>query len=225
VSAAVPGPGLLLVLSAPSGAGKTTLAHRLKARQPDACFSISATTRAPRGQERDGVDYHFVARARFDDLVARGALAEWAEVHGNRYGTLKSTVEEALAAGRIALFDIDVQGGEQIQALWPRQSVTVLVLPPSMAELERRLRGRGTESDEQVARRLAVAREEIGRGARHYRYLLVNDVLEQAEAALAAIVAHERALRGGRADPEAQAVADRHRRERIDLTPWLGKAG
>jgi len=99
------------------------------------------------------------------------------------------------------------------------------VLPPSMAELERRLRGRGTESDEQVTRRLAVAREEIGRGARHYRYLLVNDVLEQAEAALAAIVAHERALLGGQADPEAQAVADRHRRERIDLTPWLGKAG
>jgi len=216
----VAAPGLLLVLSAPSGAGKTTLARRLMAREPDARFSISATTRAPRGQERDGVDYHFVSRARFEGMVAAGELAEWAEVHGNRYGTLKSTVEQALAAGRIALFDIDVQGGERIQACWPRQAVTVLVLPPSMAELERRLRGRGTDSDEQVARRLAVARAEIARGARSYRYLLVNDVLERAEADLGAIVAHERARLAGDADPAAAAVADRHRREAVDLSPW-----
>jgi guanylate kinase len=217
----VAGPGLLLVLSAPSGAGKTTLAHRLMAREPDAHFSISATTRAPRGQERDGVDYRFVSRARFDAMVAAGELAEWAEVHGNRYGTPKATVEEALAAGRIALFDIDVQGGEQLQALWPRQAVTVLVLPPSMAELERRLRGRGTESDEQVARRLAVARAEIARGARSYRYLLVNDVLDRAAEALGAIVACERARLAGGADPAAAAVADRHRSGAIDLSPWL----
>src|SRR5512140_3601676 len=108
------GPGLLLVLSAPSGAGKTTLAHRFRAEHPDAVFSISATTRPPRGAERDGVDYHFVAPARFAELVAAGAFAEWAEVHGHRYGTLRATVEEALGAGRIALFDIDVQGGEQL---------------------------------------------------------------------------------------------------------------
>src|SRR5512138_3320486 len=98
------GPGLLLVLSAPSGAGKTTLAHRFRAAHPDAAFSISVTTRAPRGAERDGVDYHFVAPERFAELVARGAFAEWAEVHGHRYGTLRETVEEALRAGRIAIF-------------------------------------------------------------------------------------------------------------------------
>src|SRR5512146_375799 len=128
-------PGLLLVLSAPSGAGKTTLAHRFRAAHPDAVFSVSATTRAPRGAERDGVDYHFVSPERFGELVARGAFAEWAEVHGQRYGTLRETVEEALARGRIALFDIDVQGGSQIQAAWPREAASVLVLPPTVAEL------------------------------------------------------------------------------------------
>ena len=122
------GPGLLLVLSAPSGAGKTTLAHRFRAEHPDAVFSISATTRAPRGAERDGVDYHFVAPARFAELVAQGAFAEWAEVHGQRYGTLRATVDGALRAGRVALFDIDVQGGEQIEASWPRDTAIVLVL-------------------------------------------------------------------------------------------------
>ena len=104
-------PGLLLVLSAPSGAGKTTLARAFQARHPEAVFSISATTRAPRGAERDGVDYHFVSPERFAELVGQGAFAEWADVHGRRYGTLRSTVEDALAARRIAIFDIDVQGG------------------------------------------------------------------------------------------------------------------
>src|SRR5512142_2166408 len=136
------GPGLLLVLSAPSGAGKTTLAHRFRAAHPDAVFSVSATTRAPRGAERDGVDYHFVTRARFAELVEAGAFAEWAEVHGNRYGTLKSTVDEALRAGRIALFDIDVQGGAQVQAHWPAETASVFIVPPSPEELERRLRAR-----------------------------------------------------------------------------------
>src|SRR5689334_7882839 len=117
-------PGLLLVLSAPSGAGKTTLAHRFRAAHPDAVFSVSATTRPPRGAERDGVDYHFVTPARFADLVEVGAFAEWAEVHGQRYGTLRATVEEALRAGRIALFDIDVQGGEQLHRAFPRDAVT-----------------------------------------------------------------------------------------------------
>src|SRR6516164_8560369 len=116
-------PGLLLVLSAPSGAGKTTLARRLVASRDDAQFSISATTRAPRGAERDGVDYWFVSPERFAALVNQGAFAEWAEVHGKRYGTLRSTVEEALAAGRIAVFDIDVQGGAQVKARWPEQAV------------------------------------------------------------------------------------------------------
>src|SRR5512139_1821068 len=210
-------PGLLLVLSAPSGAGKTTLAHRFRAAHPDAVFSVSATTRAPRGDERDGVDYHFVTPERFTELVGAGAFAEWAEVHGKRYGTLRHTVDAALAAGRIALFDIDVQGGAQIGAAWPDAEATVLVLPPDEAELERRLRGRSTDSDEVIRRRLAAAREEIVRGLDTYEFLVVNDELEDALAKLDAIAAHVRARRAGRRDPAAAEVEERCLRERADL--------
>jgi guanylate kinase len=218
----VAGPGLLVVLSAPSGAGKTTLARGLLAREPEARFSVSATTRPPRGGERDGLDYHFVSGSRFDELVRQGALAEWAEVHGHRYGTPRRAVEEALARGQVAVFDIDVQGGEQIRAGWPGQTVTVLVLPPSLEELERRLRRRSTDDRDAIARRLEAARGEIARGGAGYDYVLVNDRLEEAEAALAAVVAFERAARAGRADPAAAAVAEGLRRGRLDLTPWLG---
>ena len=213
-------PGLLLVLSAPSGAGKTTLARMFLARSPDARFSVSATTRPPRGAERDGVDYHFVTPERFDALVAEGAFAEWADVHGKRYGTLRASVEEALAQGRVAVFDIDVQGGAQIAAAWPGQTVSVFVLPPSMEELERRLRTRSTDSDEQIARRLAAARAEIERGASSYGYVLVNDHLEPALARLQAVVASARARLAGRADP-ADGVAEGLRAGRLDLGPWL----
>ncbi len=214
-------PGLLLVLSAPSGAGKTTLAHRFVAECGDAAFSISATTRAPRGAERDGVDYHFVAPERFAALVAEGAFAEWAEVHGNRYGTLRSTVEEALRAGRVAVFDIDVQGGAQVKARWPREAVAVLILPPSPEELERRLRARSTDADAEIVRRLAAARSEIERGVRHSDYLIVNDDLEDALRQLEAIVAHERALLAGSRDGAAAAIAEKLRRGRVDVTRWL----
>ena len=213
-------PGLLLVLSAPSGAGKTTLAHRLRAEHPDAVFSVSATTRAPRGAEREGVDYHFVSRARFDELVAQGAFAEWADVHGHRYGTLRATVDEALRAGRIALFDIDVQGGEQLRRAYPRDAVTVLVLPPTLDELARRLRGRSTDSDEVIARRLAAARAEVARGLASYEYVVVNEELEVALAALQAIAAHERARRAGRTDAAAAAIAARCLRAVADLRAW-----
>jgi len=219
----MPAPGLLLVLSAPSGAGKTTLAHRLAAVEPDARFSVSATTRAPRGAERDGVDYHFVSRERFDELVSAGALAEWAEVHGNRYGTLATTVDEALAQGRIALFDIDVQGGVQLLGRWPGRAVTVFILPPSMAELERRLRARSTDAEPVIARRLAAAREEIARGATRYDWLVVNDDLDRALADLRAIVARERARLAGAPDPDPTRRADRLRRGARDLGPWLGQ--
>ncbi len=214
-------PGLLLVLSAPSGAGKTTLAHRFRATHPDAVFSISATTRPPRGAERDGVDYHFVTPARFAELVAQGAFAEFAEVHGHRYGTLRATVEAALAAGRIALFDIDVQGGSSLRAAWPRDAAAGFILPPSVAELERRLRGRSTDSEEAIQRRLGAARAEIARGLASYDYVVVNDALDGALERLHAIAVHERSDRGGPADPAASALARRCRKDAADLSPWL----
>jgi guanylate kinase len=215
-----PAPGLLLVLSAPSGAGKTTLARRLQAVHPDAVFSISVTTRAPRGAERDGVDYHFVTPERFAELVAAGAFAEWAQVHGKRYGTLRATVEDALRAGKIAIFDIDVQGGEQLRRAFPQEAVTVLVIPPSVAELERRLRGRSTDSDEAIAGRLAAARAEVARALASYAYVIVNDDVAGAAARLEAVVAHERARRGGRVDPAASALAASLSRASADLRGW-----
>ncbi|HET7825567.1 MAG TPA: guanylate kinase [Anaeromyxobacter sp.] len=213
-------PGLLLVLSAPSGAGKTTLAHRFRAAHPDAVFSISATTRPPRGAEEDGVDYHFVTPQRFSELVAAGAFAEWAEVHGHRYGTLRATVDEALAQGRIALFDIDVQGGARLRAAWPRQSAAVLILPPSVAELERRLRGRSTDSEEVIRRRLEAARAEVARALSTYEYVVVNDDLSRALARLDAIAVHERSRRGGKPDAAASGVAEGCRRGVVDVGAW-----
>jgi guanylate kinase len=217
-----PAPGQLLVLSAPSGAGKTTLARRFVDITPGATFSISATTRAPRGAERDGVDYHFLSPGRFREQVAAGALAEWAEVHGRSYGTLRTTVEEALRGGAITVFDIDVQGGSQILDRWPRDAVTVLVIPPSPAELERRLRGRSTESDEAIRARLAAARTEVARAALRYQYVIVNDRLEDAAALLVAISRAERARRAGGGDPESAAIAEGARVSRADLRDWTG---
>jgi guanylate kinase len=214
-------PGLLLVLSAPSGAGKTTLAHGFRARHPDAVFSVSATTRSPRGAEREGVDYHFVSPERFAELVAAGAFAEFAEVHGHRYGTLRSTVQQALSAGRVALFDIDVQGGFALRAAFPQAATAVLVLPPSQAELERRLRGRSTDSEEAIRRRLDGARAEVTRALASYDYVVVNDAVDGALAQLAAIVAHERSCRGGPADPTASAIAARCRRGAVDVGGWV----
>src|SRR5512133_1179627 len=216
-------PGLLLVLSAPSGAGKTTLAHRFRAAHPDAVFSVSATTRAPRGTEQDGVDYHVVSPERFSELVARDAFAEWAEVHGQRYGTLRDTVDAALAAGRIALFDIDVQGGAQIKAAWPEATATVLIVPPDAAELERRLRGRSTDSDEVIRKRLAAARAEIARGLATYDYVVLNDSVENALAKLDAIAAAERARRAGQRDAGAAALARSCLRGGVDLRGWAAR--
>ncbi len=214
-------PGLLLVLSAPSGAGKTTLARRFLATHDDAVFSVSATTRAPRGAERDGVDYHFVPEARFEALVSAGALAEWAEVHGQRYGTLRATVEETLAGGRIALFDIDVQGGEQLRAAFPRQVACVLVLPPDLAELERRLRGRSTDGDAAIQRRLQVAQDEVHRGLATYDYVVVNDALDAALERIDAIARVERARRGGApASAAAEVLAAACRREIAAVSGW-----
>ncbi len=220
MSSEAPAPGQLLVLSAPSGAGKTTLARRFVASTPGARFSVSATTRAPRGAERDGVDYHFLTPEAFAARVVAGELAEWAEVHGKFYGTLRGTVEEALRAGAIAVFDIDVQGGGQILDRWPREAVPVLVVPPSPAELARRLRGRSTESEEAVQGRLAAARTEVALARARYRYVVVNDEVEAAFARLQAISRAERARRGAAVDPAAGALAEACRLDRADLAAW-----
>jgi guanylate kinase len=215
-----PRPGQLLVLSAPSGAGKTTLAHRFVESESAALFSISVTTRAPRGTERDGVDYHFVSRDRFEGLVAKGELAEWAEVHGQRYGTLRATVQAALDEGRVAVFDIDVQGGAQLKAAFPAEATTVFVLPPDAPELERRLRGRSTEGEVAIARRLAAARDEVRRGLSSYDYVVVNDEIEAALAQIVAIVLARRARLGGRIDAAAEHIAASCRRGVARIGDW-----
>lgn len=171
--------GLLVIVSSPSGAGKTTLCHRLMAEFPRLKFSVSATTRKPRLNERHGVDYTFVDDATFLRMAAGGELAEWAEVHGNRYGTPRAAVLDALERGHDVLFDIDWQGGEQLKQKFAEDAVMIWVLPPSLAALEARLRHRATDSAAAIERRLATAKQEL----RHYDlydFLVVNDDLERA---------------------------------------------
>ncbi|WP_428265428.1 guanylate kinase [Haliangium sp.] len=211
--------GLLVILSSPSGAGKTSLAHRLMEEFPRLSFSISVTTRAPRGAEVDGRDYHFVDDAGFDDMVVQDALAEWAEVHGNRYGTARASVEQALAEGRDMLFDIDWQGGRALAEKWPDDVLSVFVLPPSLDILAQRLRGRGTDAPEVIERRLQQAAAEIAH-CRAYDYLLVNDDFDDAYTALRAIYLVARYGRHDRADlpyplAELAAQADLVRSERM----------
>jgi guanylate kinase len=190
---------LLLVLSSPSGAGKTTLTRMLLERCPELRFSVSHTTRAPRGGEVNGRDYHFVDRTRFVELVDQGAFLEWAEVHGNLYGTSKAEIERAQATPTCSgmIFDIDYQGARQIRAK-VEDVVAVFILPPSMHELERRLRGRASDTEEVVARRFAVAQREI----EHYAlfdYLVINDDVQRAFDELRSIAVGERAQRRRRA--------------------------
>jgi guanylate kinase len=178
--------GLLIVVSSPSGAGKTTLCRRLIEEFPDIVFSVSYTTREMRRGEEEGTDYHFVDRATFDAMVERGEFAEWAEVHGNRYGTTVAAVRQALEGGRHVLFDVDYQGGRQIKAKFEKEAVLVFVLPPSLEELEARLRKRATDAPEVIEQRLAKARDEL----KHYgiyQYLIVNDDLPRAYEKLRAI--------------------------------------
>jgi guanylate kinase len=178
--------GILLVVSSPSGAGKTTLCRRLVQEHDQLNFSISYTTRSPRSTEQDGVDYHFVDEARFEELVVAGQFAEWAHVHDHRYGTARDTVEQTLSRGEDLVFDIDWQGGLQLRDRYPEETVLVFVLPPSMMVLAQRLRGRGTDAAEVVARRLSRATEEL-RQHTAYHYLLPNDDLERAYASFRAI--------------------------------------
>lgn len=178
-----------LVLSAPSGGGKTTIARALLSRRDDVGYSVSCTTRSPRAGERDGVDYHFVTHAEFDARVAAGAFAEWAEVHGNRYGTLRSEVERVLASGRHVMLDIDVQGARQVVTAFP-QAVTVFIVPPSVEVLMARLQGRQSESDEAFRLRLRNARVELLEAER-YQYLVENDDLDRAVRRVDEIIAEE----------------------------------
>jgi guanylate kinase len=171
--------GLCLVLSAPSGAGKTSLTRRLLKLEPELTLSISVTTRAPRPGEVDGVHYHFIVQDRYDAMVAEGALLEGAGVFGKSYGSPRAPVEAALAVGRDVVFDIDWQGHRQVRAALPGDVVGLFILPPSRAELERRLRARGQDSDAVIERRMAEARAEMSH-APEFDHVLVNDDFETA---------------------------------------------
>ncbi len=186
--------GDLFILSAPSGAGKTTLIQRMfdQARTAGArmVFSVSHTTRAPRMGEVEGRDYHFVDRETFRQLAAADGFLEWAEVHGNLYGTSRKRVDDQLAAGVDVMLDIDVQGAEQVIAKQPR-AVSIFVLPPSYEALRERLTRRGLDDEATIERRLAVSLSEIER-YEQYQYVIVNDDVDKASAALAAIVLEKR---------------------------------
>ena len=187
--------GLLLILSSPSGAGKSTMAKLLMEWDPSLKFSVSATTRKPRSGEEHGVHYWFHDHSSFKGLVDQGGMLEHAEVFGNFYGSPRGPVEQAMAEGRDTLFDVDWQGGQQIRnSPLGKDVVSVFILPPSIAELERRLRGRGQDSEEVIAGRMAKSRDEISHWA-EYDYVLVNEDAEATFARLQAIVVAERLKR------------------------------
>jgi len=186
--------GLMLVLSSPSGAGKTTISRRLLALDADLSLSISVTTRPRRAAETDGVDYRFVSQADFDALVDADAFLEHARVFGHCYGTPRQAVEAHLAAGRDVLFDIDWQGTQQLYGRAEADLVTIFILPPSIAELERRLYSRAQDSDEVVRQRMAKAADEMSHWA-EYGYIIVNDDMDQSLAKVQAILTAERLRR------------------------------
>ncbi len=186
--------GLLIVLSSPSGAGKSTISRKLMADDPTIGMSISATTRPMRPGEVDGAHYHFVDDAEFERMVQADEFAEWAYVFKHRYGSPKEPIKDALGHGRDTLFDIDWQGTQQLEYAFRTDLVKIFILPPSMEELEKRLRDRGTDSEETIAFRMKRAAAEIGHWA-EYDYVLINDDVEQCTQAVRAIVAAERLRR------------------------------
>lgn len=179
----------LFIISAPSGTGKTTLVKKLLDRIPSLIYSISHTTRAPRNTEVHGKDYFFVDKAKFTKMADKGLMLEWANVHGNCYGTSKTFVEEQLAAGQSVLLDIDVQGARQIMTCG-LNPVSIFIMPPSLDVLEERLRGRGTDAEDVILKRLKNAKGEMARKA-DYSHVVVNDLLDEAVDQLCAIVEQE----------------------------------
>ena len=171
--------GLLIVGSGPSGAGKGTICKRLLEKNPNLGYSISATTRAPRTGEVNGVNYWFLSKEEFQKMIAEDGLLEWAEVYGNYYGTPAQKVRDSLAEGKNILLEIDTQGAALVRKKFP-EGVYIYILPPSLEELKRRIIGRGTDSAESIERRLSCAREEMGCASEQYNYLVLNDEVELA---------------------------------------------
>jgi guanylate kinase len=184
--------GKLFVISAPSGAGKTTLLKRVMSTLPGLVFSISHTTREPRQGEQDGVDYHFVSQGQFLDMIDRELFLEYAEVHDNFYGTSKDAIEMQLDDGLDVVLDIDVQGAAILRKKGQPEATHIFISPPNLNELERRLRGRGTESEETIKLRLKNAATEI-KAASEYEYLIINEKVDEAAHLLASIILAERA--------------------------------
>lgn len=178
--------GVLVIVSSPSGAGKTTLTRRLLTEFPDLEFSVSYTTRPMRPGEVEARDYHFVTPVQFEEMVSRGEFAEHAFVHSNRYGTAQAPVEAALSAGRDVIFDVDWQGGAALSARWPNDSLKIFILPPDLQVLEQRLRSRATDDPKIIEKRLAKAIEELEH-FHEYQHLIVNDDIDRAYAVLRAL--------------------------------------
>ncbi|MBO5245535.1 MAG: guanylate kinase [Selenomonadales bacterium] len=183
--------GLLIVVSGPSGAGKGTICKRLLEENPSLGYSISATTRAPRTGEVNGVNYWFLSKEEFQEMIAQDGLLEWAEVYGNYYGTPAQKVRESLAQGKNIVLEIDTQGAALVREKFP-DGVYIYILPPSLEELKRRIIGRGTDSAESIERRLSCAREEMGCVSEQYNYLVLNDEVELAVDRIEAIIEAEK---------------------------------
>jgi guanylate kinase len=172
-------PGHLIVVSAPSGAGKTTLCARLLKDLPELVLSISSTTRAPRGSEKHGAEYFFLSREEFEKQIQAGRFAEWAVVHGNYYGTSKDAIDRSFAAGKSVLLDIDVQGAASLAKAYPQETYRIFISPPDLGVLEARLRSRGTDSEETIQKRLKNAEEEMKRHP-EFDKVVINDQLDRA---------------------------------------------